>query len=400
MDKNSWLILFLKQFWIFWLILFLTIIKIIPLYITILLYLFFCLYHKITSTTELIYTKNSFMEEIINKSNLSSYKFTPSFFFPVTPLQFINLSRTKSPPKQKITVERKFIGSNGVCIDWIKYEGINTQNRPILIIFPGLTGCIDDAYVINIANECILNCGFNVCIYQMRLLHDKLKINKRYLFLIDDIDETLDYIRNEFGESIKIFGIGFSYGANQLVKYLGQKNNKKKKITAGISISNPYEFIISARLAHDKIYNRMLLMFLQKVVRRTKKQLIDLNVNVDLILNTNQITDFDDFYTSYLFGFRGADDYYRNISSVNDMKNIDVPLLCISAKDDQICFEESIPFEEVKLNKNIALLLTSHGTHSFFIESNGLFGLKVKQWIIKPISAFFKSVDNIDNMKM
>ena len=232
----------------------------------------------------------------------------------------------------------------------------------------------------------------------MRLLHDKLKINKRYLFLIDDIDETLDYIRNEYGESIKIFGIGFSYGANQLVKYLGQKNNKKKKITAGISISNPYEFIISARLAHDKIYNRMLLMFLQKVVRRTKKQLIDLNVNVDLILNTNQITDFDDFYTSYLFGFRGADDYYRNISSVNDMKNIDVPLLCIHSKDDQICFKEGIPFEEIKLNKNIALLLTSHGSHSCFIESEGLlglFGLNVKQWIIKPVSKFLKTVENM-----
>ena len=118
---------------------------------------------------------------------------------------------------------------------------------------------------------------------------------------------------------------------------------------------------------------------------------------MDLLLNTNQITDFDQFYTSYLFGFRGADDYYRNISSVYDMKNIDVPLLCISAKDDPISFEESIPYEEIKLNKNIALLLTSHGTHSCFIESNGLYGLKVKQWIPKPISAFFKS---IDNMKM
>ena len=64
----------------------------------------------------------------------------------------------------------------------------------------------------------------------MRMLHDKLKVNKRYLFLIDDIDETLDYIRKEYGETIKIFGIGFSYGANQLVKYLGQKNNKKRKL--------------------------------------------------------------------------------------------------------------------------------------------------------------------------
>ena len=92
MDKNSWLILFLKQFWIFWLILLLTILSIIPLYITIILYLLFCLYHRLTSTTELIYTKNCFMEEIIKNSNLSSYKFIPSFFLSNNPspiFQFI-----------------------------------------------------------------------------------------------------------------------------------------------------------------------------------------------------------------------------------------------------------------------------------------------------------------------
>ena len=397
MDKNSWPILFLKQFWIFWLILLLTIFKIIPLYLFLLGYLLFCLYHKITSTTELIYTKNSLMEDILKKSNISFLKFVPSFLFPITPLQFINLSRSKVKPKQKITVQRKYIGNNGACIDWIKYEGVETKNKPILIIFPGLTGNIEDAYVINIANECIINCGFNVCIYQMRVLNEKVKINKRYLFLIDDIDEALDDIINEYGNKVKIFGVGFSYGANQLVKYLGQKNNKKKKISAGISISNPYEFIISARLGHNKLYNRMLLMFLQKVVNKTKSQLeqLNLNLDIDFLLNTNQITDFDQYYTSYLLGFRGTDDYYRNISSVYDMKNIDVPLLCISAKDDQICFEEGIPFEEIKLNKNIALLLTSHGTHSCFIESDVLFGLKVKQWITKPVSLFLKAADNI-----
>ena len=137
----------------------------------------------------------------------------------------------------------------------------------------------------------------------------------------------------------------------------------------------------------------MLLMFLQKVVIKTRQQLEELNIDVDLLLNTNQITDFDQFYTSYLFGFRGADDYYRNISSVYDMKNINVPLLCISAKDDEICFEEGIPFEEIKLNKNIALLVTSHGTHSCFIESNGLF--KIKQWAPIPVMNFLKTIANI-----
>ena len=393
MDKNSWLILALKHFWIFWLIIILTLLKIFPLYYSILIYFLYCLYHRITCTTELIYTKNTFMEEIIKKSNLNSFKFKPSFLFPTTPLQFINLSRTKVSPNHKINVQRQYIGENGVCIDWVKYEGIETKNKPILIIFPGLTGSIEDPYVINIAHECIINCGFNVGIYQMRLLSNKLKITKKYLFLIDDIDEAMDAIIAEYGPSVKIFGIGFSYGANQLVKYLGTKNNKKKKIIAGVSISNPYEFIISARLGHNKIYNRMLLMFLQKVVIKTRQQLEELNIDVDLLLNTNQITDFDQFYTSYLFGFRGADDYYRNISSVYDMKNINVPLLCISAKDDEICFEEGIPFEEIKLNKNIALLVTSHGTHSCFIESYGLF--KVKQWAPIPVMNFLKTIANI-----
>ena len=142
----------------------------------------------------------------------------------------------------------------------------------------------------------------------------------------------------------------------------------------------------------------MLLTFLQEVVVKTKKNLEELNIDTDFILNTNQIKDFDDFVTAKLFNFKSADDYYRNVSCVNDMKNINIPLLCISAKDDQICFKEAIPFDDIKLNKNICLLLTSYGTHSCFIESEGLlgfFGLNVKQWIIKPISKFLKAVENM-----
>ena len=392
MDKNSWLPLFLKQFWIFWLILILTIFKIIPFYYLIIGYLVFCLYHHLISYTELIYTKNTDIEEIIKKSNLESFKFKPSFFIPITPLQFINLSRTKVKTKYKISVQRKYIGKNGVCLDWIKYEGINTQNRPILIIFPGLTGSVNDPYVINIANECIINGGFNTCIYQMRLLNDQLKVEKRYLFLIDDIDEALDEIRKEYGENINIYGIGFSYGANQLVKYLGQKKYLKKKINAGVSICNPFEFIISSRLGLNKLYNRMLLMFLQKVVVKTRKNLEDLKLDVNFLLNDNNLKNFDDFYTAKIFGFSCADEYYRNVSSVNEMKNINVPLLCINAKDDQICFEESIPYDDIKLNKNIALLHTSHGTHSAFIENDGIFG--VKQWTPKPVVSFLKAFEN------
>ena len=390
LDKNSWVFLFLKQYWIFWSILILIILRIFPFYYFIIFYIVFCVYHRLISSTEIIFTKNSIMDEIIKKSNLNNFKFKPSFFFPITPLQFINLDRTKKNPKNRISVTRKYVGNNGVCLDWIKYEGIDNEKNPILIIFPGLTGCIDDPYVINIANEAIIKGGFNTCIYQMRVLTDKLKIEKRYFFLLDDIDEALDEIRKEYGENKIIYGVGFSYGANQLVKYLGKFNHIKKKINAGVSISNPYELIISTRLCANKVYDRILLTFLQRVAVKSEKNLKNLNIDFNYILNVNQLKEFDKYYTSFLLGFKSSDDYYRGISSVYEMENINVPLLCISSKDDQVCFEESIPYDDIKLNKNIALIVTSHGTHNCFIENDGLLG--VKQWAPQPAISFLKAI--------
>ena len=81
MDKNSWLPLFLKQFWMLWLILILTILRIIPFYYSIIGYLLFCLYHYLTSFTEVIYTKNSQMEDIIQKANLNHSNINQVSFF-------------------------------------------------------------------------------------------------------------------------------------------------------------------------------------------------------------------------------------------------------------------------------------------------------------------------------
>ena len=329
------------------------------------------------------------MENILQKSNLKFAKFIPNFFFPITPLQFFNLFRTKIKPKNKIKVRRQIIGNNGVSLDWINYENINNEKNPILIIFPGLTGSVDDTYVINIINEAILKGGFNICIYQMRLLNENLKITKKYFFLMDDIDETIDEIKKIYGNDKIIYGIGFSYGANQFVKYLGQRNYINKKIKAGVSISNPYEFVISSKLADNKLYNRILVSFLQKVVIKNKNILEKNQIDVDYLLNTNEIKDFDNLYTAKIFGFKGAEDYYVNASCVTEMKNINVPLLCFNAKDDQISFKESIPFENIKQNKNIGLIFTSHGTHNCFIENDGIFG--VKQWAPRQAIAFLKN---------
>ena len=83
---------------------------------------------------------------------------------------------------------------------------------------------------------------------------------------MDDNYETLDEIKKEYGENKNIYAIGFSYGAIQMVKYLGKIKNIKNKINVAVSISNPYKFVISTSLVFNKLYNTMLLMFLQEVI--------------------------------------------------------------------------------------------------------------------------------------
>ena len=302
-------------------------------------------------------------------------------------------------PKYKISIIREYIKNNGESLDWIKYENISIENKPILIIFPGLTGSVNDPYVFNIVNEGILN-GFNVGIYQMRILNDTFKhLEKPYLCLMDDIDDTLDHIRKKFGEKIKIYAIGYSYGANQLVKYLGLKNCIIKKIFAAVSISNPFEFLICEKFLTKTIYNRMLLIFLQNSFKKTRKAFEKYEIykkNCDKIANTTEMRDYDKYLTIKLFGFETVTDYYREVGCAIQLKNLNIPLLCINALDDQITNAKAIPYDYIENNKNIILLTPSLGSHSCFLMNDGIFG--VKQWIIKPEIEFIKAFNKLNDI--
>ena len=402
MDQNNLLILLIKQYYIFLIIILLFILGYFSIIQLIFGYIIFCIIIRFTSFSYLYYNKNDeLIKSILKKCpSITSLNYTPPFLFSINPLQLINLSRSKVKINNKIIINRENISSNGISIDWISYEEINNTNGPILIILPGLTGSINDAYVINLADKAIKE-GFNVCIYQMRLLNENVKLpEKKYLFLMDDLDLTIDEINKKFNNERQIFAVGFSYGANQIVRYLGEYNYLNKKISGAVSISNPYEMIITSRVGKDKLYDRMLLMFCQEVFIKTRKSLekdIKLNLNCDLIQNTNSLYVFDTEYTAKIFGFDNASDYYRNVGCAKFIKNINVPLLCINSLDDQVTVKYSIPYDSIQQNNYVVLLTTSHGTHSCFLKDSGF--LNVKQWVPNPSIEFLNAIRNIRNVK-
>ncbi len=53
-----------------------------------------------------------------------------------------------------------------------------------------------------------------------------------------------------------------------------------------------------------------------------------------LPLQAKTIREFDERFTSIMFGYPTNDDYYHDASPVHRLKSVQVPMLCLNAADD------------------------------------------------------------------
>ena len=94
---------------------------------------------------------------------------------------------------------------------------------------------------------------------------------------------------------------------------------------------------------------------------------------------------FDNVFTSKLFGFKDAEEYYQKTSPHLTIHKIVVPTLFINSWDDPIMGTSFYDPELFKQSKYIALATTKYGGHLGYHPC--LFNTYV--WIIEPTIAFF-----------
>lgn len=366
-------------------------------------YLIYCIIVYFTTKTYLFFIKTEFNEKLLESCpSIKNPCFKQYFFLPFTICQFILLqlsSNLKHNNQKQILCKEEKIDNEGTSIFWAYYENTkNIHNNPVLFILPGITGQCHDSYVQNIISEG-LNNNFDVVIFQMRTLSNEIKMPKnKYVDFYEDINNSLIKIRNKNKNSI--FGIGYSYGANLLTGYLGNKNLETNFIEGGIAISNPFDLYMSQRLGEDTLFESLITAFERKNYLnavnamnkniKNKEDLINLNV-----LNANYyVKNFDTEFFGKILGYKNGDDYYRGISSAKYIKYINKPLLVIHSKDDPICTYKGIPMDDVCENKNIIFILTDKGGHSCFIENGKDFSFSLKQWVFKPVFEFINYLKN------
>lgn len=378
------------------------ILSFIDLKTVVLVYLVYCLYHYITSNAVLHYTKTEKNKKIISScKSLETPRYKPHFFLPSPTLQLILFGHIQGPAEE-LEIERESTNEYGTYIEWVsvksnkKDESSNSnEDKPILLVLPGLTGGKTDYYVQNICYEGLQN-NYIPVVYQNRFLNNYKLSEDTHMSLFEDLDEGIDHIMKKYPGK-KIYAIGFSYGANMLVHYLGTKNIKKRKIQGGVSVGNPYDMLICQRFLAGTFFDHIILQLLLKNMEKNIEsfsrphKFIQMDINKAKQAKTTK--EYDEYTTRRVFGYKSSDHYYRDVSCVHHVEKIDVPLLMISALDDNITTAKAIPYDEASLNENIFLLITDKGGHLCWIDNQHLF--KLKRWVDRPAIEFINSIQKI-----
>ncbi|XP_044490795.1 phospholipase ABHD3 isoform X1 [Mangifera indica] len=284
-----------------------------------------------------------------------------------------------------------------IALDWLYSDVLEDSahvndtslkgcKTPIVIVIPGLTSDSTADYIKHFAFK-MARQGRNVVVSNHRGLAGVSLTSDCFYNAgwTEDIRKIVEHIHSQYPEA-PLYVVGTSIGANILVKYLGE-DGVNTPIVGAAAICSPWDLLICDRFINrkfvQKFYNRVLAVGLQGYAQLHQSILTRL-ANWNNIKKSHSVRDFDDHATRVLGKFETVDSYYRHSSSTSYVRNVSVPLLCISALDDPVCTREAIPLDECRANENVMLATTQHGGHLAFYEGINASSL----WWVRAVDEF------------
>jgi predicted alpha/beta-fold hydrolase len=263
--------------------------------------------------------------------------------------------------------------------DFLDIDLIENGSKKIVILCHGLEGSSDSKYIQATAKLLSLN-GYSVAAMNYRFCSGE--INRQLVTYhsgkTDDLHAVINFVLPNYDS---VYLVGFSLGGNLILKYNGDSLfSLSPKIKANVAISVPVDLkgsSISLKRFENVLYRWRFLRTLSKKMH-LKHQQFPNELDVAPLKKVKTLTDFDDFFTSKINGFKDAEDYYLKASSKQFIPNISMPTLLINALDDPFLSNSCFPIREAKENSNFFLMTPFHGGHVGFISKGAFYWSEIQ----------------------
>ena len=258
--------------------------------------------------------------------------------------------------------------------DFLDIDFIENGSKKIVILCHGLEGSSDSKYIQATAKLLSKN-GYSIAAMNYRFCSGE--INRQLITYhsgkTDDLHAVINYVLPHYDS---VYLVGFSLGGNLILKYNGDGLfNLSSKVKASVAISVPVDLkgsSIALQRRENTFYNWRFLRTLSKKMHLKHKQFPD-DLEIKSLKLIKNLTDFDEYFTSKINGFKDAQDYYFKASSKQFIPNISKPTLLINAMDDPFLSESCFPVSEAKKNSNFNLMTPNYGGHVGFISKGDFY---------------------------
>ncbi|MBD5770154.1 hydrolase [Marinomonas colpomeniae] len=305
-------------------------------------------------------------------------QFNPTFLLKNKHLQTVYATFFRKPIQLATTCEVFELGDG----DFVDCYWLNKPDQgsatPIVVLFHGLEGSHKSPYIQG-AMQTLMEGGYACVLMHFRGCSGRdNRLPKTYHSgQTSDAKAWIEHIKKTFPNA-PLFAVGYSLGANMLLKLLGEYEHNSP-LKAAIAISAPMQLDISAdAISHgsSRLYESHLLRSLKATLLQKYKQHdmeALLGKSPEQIQRISTIREFDDIYTSKINGFYGAQDYYIKNSAKQFLPNIKTNTLIIHALDDPFMTPSVLPEQNNAFNgiaSNIEMEIHQHGGHVGFVMSS------------------------------
>ena len=242
--------------------------------------------------------------------------------------------------------------------------------RPLVILIHGLSGCEQSHYMVNTTSH-LLAQGFTVLRLNLRGAGAS-RPSCRFQYYAGRSEDFADALAGMPLELTKggIVAIGYSLGANMLLKYLGERGSDAP-LKGAIAVSAPLDLAGTARRMmwrRNGLYQRYLLSHMRAESLGPGAEITSKERAV--IRDARSIWEFDHRFSAPRNGFRGAEDYYERNAAKRFLDGIAVPTLVIHALDDPWIPPEPYLGYDWRRNPSLVALLPPQGGHVGFQGSD------------------------------
>lgn len=309
------------------------------------------------------------------------------------------------PEGHSQTLWRKFAGSKSVNhrrqrieltdgdfidLDW-SADTEQAESEYIVLIVHGLCGCSESSYVLELQSHLNHMQMSNVAMNLRGCSGESNRQARTYHSGVsEDLLEVINTLNSEYPDKVLIT-VAYSLGANVLLKYLGEAG-AASPLEKAIAVSTPFTLSLCSQAmlsGLSRIYGqyftrRLHAAFVEKMERfketENEGELDKLHALGD-ISTIESVWEFDEKVTAPLHGFKSAEDYYQQCSSIGFLDSIDTNTLLIQSSDDPMIPPASLPRPN-QLSPTVRFELLAKGGHVGFVNGGRI------RWLEKRITDF------------